>query len=146
MTIETLIMDANLPEPTTIGETKTTYDLPVGTITKTTPPSNDASDYIIIFKNKSYVCNYFNDGETKITASYKINNKDAISIKYVKADGSTQIDFRNEHFESAKGDRIELICKQVIKSDKKAIIRFSKDVACAIVYNAENDEFSIEKI
>ena len=142
-----VIMNSTLPEPSSVGATKTTFDFPVGTITEVNPPSEIASDYTITLNGVDYVCNYFNDGETKITASYKTSGHDTISIAYRKTDGSTSVVIKHDEIVFQVGDPIKLVCAIDSEKIKKAsaVLRFSKDVACKVVYD-ESVGFTVEEI
>ena len=126
------ILDTVLPDNITSDtQQKTTFTLPAGTLDYVHPLSDVAEEHIIIFKGVEYICNFLEDGKTKISVAYKVNNLDVIRIQMNRADGSVDIIFRkNEGIEFDVGDFIKLIFTgKLPESPSKALIRFNKDVA-----------------
>ena len=139
-----IIMNALLPEPTSIGTTKTTFDFPVGTITQTTPPTEIAQDYTIDLNGVKYQCNFFENGNTKIKAAYRTEGHDTIAIEFVKADGSVKAYIRHDEIEFNVGDRIILSCVVEIGEIKTSLVRFNKNKAVYLKYDVVNDNVSME--
>ena len=126
------ILNTVLPDNITSDtQQKTTFSLPAGTLDYVHPLSDVAEEHIIIFKGVEYICNFLEDGKTKISVAYKVNNLDVIRIQMNRVDGSVDIIFRkNEGIEFNVGDSIKLVFTgKMPEPQSKALIRFSKDVA-----------------
>lgn len=137
------ILNTVLPDNITSDtQQKTTFTLPAGTLDYVHPLSDVAEEHKIIFKGVEYICNFLEDGKTKISVAYK-TTYDIIRIQMNRSDGSVDIIFRkNEGIEFNVGDPIELIFTgNLPEKPTKAIIRFSKDTA----YLVSNDG-SIEEV
>lgn len=131
------ILDTVLPDNITSDtQQKTTFTLPAGTLDYVHPLSDVAEEHTIIFNGVEYVCNFLEDGKTKINVAYK-STYDIIRIQMNRVDGSVDIIFRkNEGIDFKVGDPIELIFTgKLPEKPTKAIIRFSKDTA----YLVSND-------
>lgn len=125
------ILDILLPNNITSDtQQKTTFTTPPGTLSYIHPLSEVAEEHIIVFNGVNYVCNFVEDGKTKISVAYKVNNLDVIRIQMNRSDGSVDIIFRkNEGIDFKVGDPIKLIFTGNIETLTKALIRFSKDKA-----------------
>lgn len=125
------ILDIVLPDNiTSITPQKTTFTTAPGTLNYEHPVGDKAEDHKIIFNGVEYVCNFLEDGKTKISAAYKVNNLDVIRIQMNRSNGSVDIIFRNnEGIDYKVGDPIKLIFTGNIEPLTKALIRFSKDKA-----------------
>ena len=125
------ILDILLPNNITSDtQQKTTFTTPPGTLSYIHPLSEVAEEHIIVFNGVNYVCNFVEDGKTKISVAYKVNNLDVIRIQMNRSDGSVDIIFRkNEGIDFKVGDPIKLIFTGNIEPLAKALIRFSKDKA-----------------
>lgn len=125
------ILDIVLPDNiTSITPQKTTFSTEPGTLDYDHPLSDKAEDHKIIFNGVEYVCNFLEDGKTKISVAYKVNGLDVIRIQMNRSDGSVDIIFRkNEGIEFKVGDPIKLIFTGNIETLTKALIRFNKDKA-----------------
>ena len=136
------ILNTVLPDNITSDtQQKTTFTLPAGTLNYIHPLSDIAEEHKIIFKGIEYTCNFLEDGKTKISVAYKVNNLDVIRIQMNRSDGSVDIIFRkNEGIEFNVGDPIELIFTGNSIPLTKAIIRFSKDVAYLVSSAGEIEE------
>ena len=142
-----IIMNSILPEPTSVGTTKTTFNLPEGTITRVNPPSTEASDYTVTLANETFTCNFFQDGDTKIKAAYRVDGHDSIAIELIKATGEVIINIRHDEHTAQAGMVIKLVCT-VEKVDEivKAIVRFNKDKAVMVTYNKTADTLEYEEV
>lgn len=125
------ILDIVLPDNITSDtQNKTTFTTEPGTLDYEHPLNDKAEDHKIIFKGVEYQCNFLEDGKTKISVAYKVNNLDVIRIQMNRTDGSVDIIFRkNEGIEFNVGDPIQLIFTGKAETITKALIRFSKDTA-----------------
>ena len=131
------ILNTVLPDNITSDtQQKTTFTLPPGTLDYLHPLSEIASEHTIVFNGVDYVCNFIEDGKTKISVAYKVNNLDVIRIQMNRSDGSVDIIFRkNEGIDFKVGDPIKLIFTGITEPLAKALVRFSKDIA----YMVSND-------
>lgn len=137
-----IILNTVLPDNITSDtNVKTTFTTPAGTLDYVHPLSDVASEHIIKFKGIEYVCNFIEDGKTKISVAYKRNNLDVIRIQMNRSDGSVDIIFRkDEGIEFNVGDPIELIFIGKNIPLTKAIVRFSKDVAYRVSSKGDIEE------
>lgn len=125
------ILDIVLPDNITSDTAqKTTFTTAPGTLSYEHPLSEIAEEHTIIFNGVDYVCNFVEDGKTKISVAYKVNNLDVIRIQMNRSDGSVDIIFRkNEGIDFKVGDPIKLIFTGNTEPLAKALVRFSKDIA-----------------
>lgn len=131
------ILDIVLPDNITSDTAqKTTFSTAPGTLDYEHPVGPKAEDHKIIFNGVEYVCNFLEDGKTKISAAYKVNNLDVIRVQMNRSDGSVDIIFRkNEGIDFKVGDPIKLIFTGNTEPLAKALVRFSKNKA----YLVSND-------
>ena len=143
------IFSANLPEPSSIGTEKTTYEFPAGTLDYEHPLSNVAEDHEFILNGETYICNDLVDGNTKIKVAYKEEGLDVIALEMMRSDGSVKIIIRHNIISSQAGDPFKLIYNDVTPVEPKilgCIVRFKKDKACLVTYDEGSDEFNVEVI
>lgn len=136
------IMNETLPTPTSQGSEKTYFNFPNGTITRYTPPSEDANDYTMILDGTTYHVNFFQNGDTKIKAAYRTNNHDTLAIELYKNDGHVEVIGRQNEISIEQGMNIKLICNTEIHDDfgvKNTFVRLTPFKAVKIIYDEIND-------